>query len=172
MPILQDMNLQLGDDYHLPKVIQQGLNLDVSDHKHSFIPMSPLNIVSHQYHSVFLIIQENTMKRKRTSENLGREKTFYSVLERNRGFPGGSSGREPACNAGDRGSIPGSGRSPGGQHGSPLQHSCLENPTDSGAWRATGHWVSESQTTTEATLYARMDQNEPLKTAWANSSFY
>ena len=41
-----------------------------------------------------------------------------------------------ACNAGDPGSIPGSGRSPGGGHGHPLQYSCLENPTDRGAWRA------------------------------------
>ena len=102
----------------------------------------------------------------------GKDIMIYSVLERNRGFPGGTSGREPTCNAGDRGSIPGSGRSPGGQHGSPLQHSCLENPMDSGAWQATGHWVSKSQSTTEATLRAGMDQNEPLKTAWANSSFY
>ena len=44
------------------------------------------------------------------------------------GFPGGSDGKEPACNAGDLGSIPGSGRYPGGRHGNPLQYSCLENP--------------------------------------------
>ena len=44
------------------------------------------------------------------------------------GFPGGSAGKEPACNAGDPGSIPGSGRTPGGGHGNPLQYSCLENP--------------------------------------------
>ena len=37
----------------------------------------------------------------------------------------------------DMGSIPGSGRTPGGGHGNPLQYSCLENPTDRGAWRAT-----------------------------------
>ena len=43
-------------------------------------------------------------------------------------FPGGSDGKESACNAGDLGSIPGLGRSPGGGHGSPLQYSCLENP--------------------------------------------
>ena len=91
------------------------------------------------------------------------------------GFPGGTVVKNPPVNAGDirdADSIPESGRSSAGGHGSPLQHSCLENPMDSGAWRATGHWVSESQTTTEATLHARMDQNEPLKTAWANSSFY
>ena len=44
------------------------------------------------------------------------------------GFPGGSDGKESACNAGDLGSIPGLGRSPGGGHGSPLQYSFLENP--------------------------------------------
>jgi len=58
------------------------------------------------------------------------------------GFPGGSVGKEPACNAGDIkdvGSIPGSGRSPGGGHGNLLQYSCLENPMDRGVWRATIH---------------------------------
>ena len=51
-----------------------------------------------------------------------------------RGFPGGSDGKESACNAGALGSIPGLGRSPGGQHGTPLQYSCLEDPMDRGAW--------------------------------------
>ena len=63
------------------------------------------------------------------------------------GFPGGAAGEEPACHAGDLrdvGSIPGSGRFPGGGHGNPLQYSCLENPMDRGAWRATAHRVSES----------------------------
>ena len=46
------------------------------------------------------------------------------------GFPGGSDGKASACNAGDPGSIPGSGRSPGEGNGNPLQHSCLENPMD------------------------------------------
>ena len=49
------------------------------------------------------------------------------------GFPGGSVGKEPTCNAGvtgDVGSIPGLGRSPVGGHGFPLQYSCLENPMD------------------------------------------
>ena len=47
-----------------------------------------------------------------------------------RGFPGGSEVKASACNAGDLGSIPGSGRSPGGGHGNPAQFSCLENPMD------------------------------------------
>ena len=45
-----------------------------------------------------------------------------------KGFPGGSDGKESACNAGNLGSIPGLGRSPGGGHGYSLQYSCLENP--------------------------------------------
>ena len=60
--------------------------------------------------------------------------------------PGGSDGKESACNAGDLGSISGSGRSPGGEHGNPLQYFCLENPMDGGAWRATVHEVAKSQT--------------------------
>ena len=52
---------------------------------------------------------------------------------------GGSDSKESACNAGDPGSIPGSGRSPRKGNGNPLQHSCLENPMDRGAWWATVH---------------------------------
>ena len=50
------------------------------------------------------------------------------------GFPGGSDSAESACNVGDPGSIPESGRSPGGGDGLPLQYSCLENPMGRGAW--------------------------------------
>ena len=50
------------------------------------------------------------------------------------------------ANAGDAGLIPGSGRSPGGGQANPLQYSCLENPRDRGAWRATVHVVVKSQT--------------------------
>ena len=49
------------------------------------------------------------------------------------GFPGGSDGKASACDAGDLGLIPGSGRSPREGNGNPLQHSCLENPMDGGA---------------------------------------
>ena len=61
-------------------------------------------------------------------------------------FPGGSYSKASACNAGDPGSIPGSGRSPGEGNGNPLQHSCLENPMDGGAWSATVHGVAKSRT--------------------------
>ena len=62
------------------------------------------------------------------------------------GLPGGSDGKEYGCNLGDPGSIPGSGRSPGEGHGNPLQYSCLENPMDRGAWKATVHGVTKNQT--------------------------
>ena len=61
-------------------------------------------------------------------------------------FPHSSVGKESACNAGDLGWIPGSGRSPGEGNGNPLQYSCLENPMDRGAWWATAHGVARSWT--------------------------
>ena len=61
------------------------------------------------------------------------------------GFHDGSDSKESAYNARDMGSIPGSGRSPGGGHGNPLE-SCLENPTDRGVWWATVHRVAKIQT--------------------------
>ena len=61
-------------------------------------------------------------------------------------FPGGSEVKASASNAEDPGSIPGSGRSPGEGNGNPLQYSCLENPTDGGAWWATVHGIAKSQT--------------------------
>ena len=62
------------------------------------------------------------------------------------GFSGGSDSEESACNAGNLGSIPKLGRSSGEQNGNPLQYSCLGNPMDRGAWRATVHRVTKSQT--------------------------
>ena len=62
------------------------------------------------------------------------------------GFPGSSNGKESACNAGDLGSILGLGRSSGEGNGNPLQYSCLGNPMDRGAWRATVHGVTERWT--------------------------
>ena len=61
-------------------------------------------------------------------------------------LPGGSEDKASACNAGDLGSIPGLGRSPGEGIGNPLQYSCLENPMDRGAWWATVHGVAKSRT--------------------------
>ena len=65
------------------------------------------------------------------------------------GFPAGTGVKNPSASAGDTGdagSIPGSGRSPGGGNGNPLQYSCLENPVDKGAWWVTVHGVTKNQT--------------------------
>ena len=68
---------------------------------------------------------------------------FFSVLRQDyKGFPHSAVGKESACSAGDLGSIPGSGRSPGEGNGNPLQYSCLENPMDRGAWQTTVHGVA------------------------------
>ena len=61
------------------------------------------------------------------------------------GFPDGSDSKESACNAGDLGSIPGLGRSPGEGNGYPLQYSCPENSMNRGAWQAIVHGVAKSQ---------------------------
>ena len=62
------------------------------------------------------------------------------------GFSGGTDNKESACNVGDLGSIPGSGRSPGEKNGNLLQYSCLGNSMDKGAWWVTAHGVTKSQT--------------------------
>ena len=59
-------------------------------------------------------------------------------------LPGSLVGKESACNAGDMGSIPELGRSPGEGNGYPPQYSCLENPMDRGNWQAVVHGVTES----------------------------
>ena len=84
-----------------------------------------------------------------SSDQLGTER---HPLEHG-GFPGGS-----ICNTRDAGSIPGSGRSPGGRHGNPLQYSGLEKSMDRGAWWATVWRVTESDMT-EATDYACVHWN-------------
>ena len=67
-------------------------------------------------------------------------------LPKLRVFPSSLVGKESACNAGDPGLIPGSGTAPGEGNGNPLQYSCLENPTDRGAWWATVHGIVKSWT--------------------------
>ena len=61
-------------------------------------------------------------------------------------FPGGSDGKASVYNAGDPGSIPGLGRSPGEGNGNPLRYYCLESPMDREAWKATLHGIAKSQT--------------------------
>ena len=70
--------------------------------------------------------------------------TYICIVEL--GFPGGSAVKNLSAKAGDLGLITGWGRAPGGGHGNPLQYSCLENAMDRGAWWATVHGVTKSQT--------------------------
>ena len=70
------------------------------------------------------------MRQFLTSEKKILREKIQSQCSINQGFPGSSVGKESACNAGDPGSIPGLGRSPGEGNGNPLQNSCLENPTE------------------------------------------
>ena len=82
------------------------------------------------------------MEHKQKQEDVSYREKSHILL----GFPGGSAGKESACNVGDLGSVLGLGRSPGGGHGNPLQYSCLENPLDRGARPAIVHRVAKSRT--------------------------
>jgi len=68
---------------------------------------------------------------QKSKADVSASRSFFGILY---GFPGGSDGKESACTAGDLGSIPGLGRSPGEGNGNPLQYSCLKNPMDRGVW--------------------------------------
>ena len=73
-----------------------------------------------------------------------------------------------ACIAGDLGSIPGLGRSPGEENGNPLQYSCLENPMDGGAWWAKVYGVAKSQTQlSDFTLTLSLHSNEAVNIAYS-----
>ena len=80
--------------------------------------------------------------RKKELEIIKRNQEYYKthLLD----FPRGSDGKASTYNAGDLGSVSGSGRSPGEGNGNPLQYSCLGNPMDRGAWWATAHRVTKS----------------------------
>ena len=85
--------------------------------------------------------------RKEEKEGVGEERR----MEKRRvmimkTLPRWLSPKESSCNAGDKGSIPGRGRSPRGGDGNPLQYSCMENPMDRGAWWAIVHRVTKSWT--------------------------
>ena len=74
----------------------------------------------------------------------------------------GLGGKESTCSAGDTGSISGSGRSPGGANGNPLQYSCLKNPTDKGTWWATIQKVTKSQDWVTKQTHIQGFLNNPL----------
>ena len=84
----------------------------------------------------------------RQEQNTGalQKAIFWGDIGGKEGFPGCSDSKESACNAGDLGSISGSGRSLGEGKGYPLQDSCLENPMERGAWWATVLGVTKCQT--------------------------
>ena len=83
----------------------------------------------------------------------GKKRLRFNLVQPNIevGFTGGSVGKESACNAGDPGSITGSGRSPGEGHGNLLQYSCLENSMDRGTWWAI--WGLKELDTTEQPIH-------------------
>ena len=95
---------------------------------------------------------------------------YLSSMEWMEGFPGGSVGKELACNAGDAGdlgSILGSGRSPGGGHSNPLQDSCLGNPMDRGArWatvlRVAKRWTWLKWLSTHSNMWSWKDALRPV----------
>ena len=82
-------------------------------------------------------------------QKIVKQKTIHKLIDVYfGGSSDGSAGKESICNAGDAGdagSTPGLGRSPGGGNGNPLHYSCLENPMDRGAWQAMVHRVAQSQ---------------------------
>ena len=87
------------------------------------------------------------MTKKRAIGKLSLTNGFLGEYFLPLGFPGASAVKNRPSNAGDIGSIPGSGRSPGERNGNPLQDSCQGNLMDRGAWWATVHGVIESETT-------------------------
>ena len=89
--------------------------------------------------AIYGVAQSPTRLKRLSSSSSSREDSSIWL-------PWYSEDKASACNAGDPGSIPGLGRSPGEGNGNPLQYSCLENPMDRGAWRATVHGVAKSQT--------------------------
>ena len=85
----------------------------------------------------FLHIRQDQKNLKNTSlKDLALKQAEVGILRHitTQGFPGGSEARASACNMGDPGLIPGSGRSPGEENGNPFQYPCLENTMDRGAW--------------------------------------
>ena len=119
-----------------------------------FCPIDVLQIFSFNLCLEFFILSTVVFKEQNSLMLIKSNLSIFllsivSVSTSQRGFPCGSVGKESACNAGntgDTGSVSGWERSPGEENGNALQHSCLENPMDRGAWRTTVHGVAKSQT--------------------------
>ena len=86
------------------------------------------------------------------------------MLKLVQGIPGGSDGKESACNVGDLGSIPGSGRSPGEGNGNPLQYSCLENPMDRVAWGLQSMGCKDSNMAATFTYVCTLNISDDIST--------
>ena len=101
---------------------------------HSWLPLGLTDLIS---------LESKGLSRVFSSTTIQKHHQFFSS-QSSLGFHGGSSNKVIACNAGDPGSIPGSGGSPGEGNGYPLQYSCLENSVDKDTWRVTVHVVIKS----------------------------
>ena len=85
------------------------------------------------------------------STSLGSARVIGSLFILSLGFPGGSQGKESACNVGDLDSIPGLGKSPGGGNDNPLQYSCLKDPHGQRSLAGYSPWGRKESDTTEPT---------------------
>ena len=85
------------------------------------------------------------MLKSQPAVGLYRDEPFKKVIKVKWGFPHSSVGKSSACNAGDLGSVPESGSSPGEGNDNPLQYSCLENPMDRRTWQPIVQRVTKSQ---------------------------
>ena len=128
--------MQLCNCFQLGSTICFGDNLQQK--KLKCLRAGYLSLNCHKGYQGFCQFLSSLMLRNHT-------KDFVSVYTKSMGLPWFLS-KESACNAGELGSIPGSGRSPEEGNGYPLQYSCLENSMDRGAWRAIVHGVTKSQT--------------------------
>ena len=137
--------------------LTQGLNLHLQHCRQSLYCLSYQGIYSiyniyvynivkitiYNIYTLYIVSTECILFDTKCSRNPVYEVTHSSRIWN---IPGGSDSKEPTCNVGDPGLIPGSGRSPGEGNGNPLQYSCLENPMDREAWRATIHGVAKNWT--------------------------
>ena len=104
--------------------------------KYALYRFSLLFLLSEAFQEIcFLSYLTSLVSRNHAARFHGGKRTYLGLVSVEEGFPGGSDEKQSACNVGGLGSIPGSGRFPGGGHGDPLQYSCLENPMDRGAWQ-------------------------------------